>query len=89
MNENTCLRGSLSAYAKWAGITLNAAKQRNRRGKVVMDEKFPWMVDFVRSNAAVGGRGRPVKRRNSKKIHINIWVTPQQWRLIQRIVKSE
>ena len=36
-------RGTLSAYAKWAGITLNAAIKRNKRGRI----KFCY--DFIKN----------------------------------------
>lgn len=56
------LRGTLSAYAKWAGISLNAAIKRNRRGRIVFCAEYPHLVDFVRSNADARAPGRPKPR---------------------------
>ena len=82
------LRGTLSAYAKWAGISIQTACMRNKRGKIVMCDDYPYLVDFVRSNMAVGRVGAPRKPRNKKKIHINIWVTLEQFQQIQRILNN-
>ena len=81
------LRGTLSAYARWAGISIQAASMRNKRGQIVMCDDLPWLVDFARSNAAVQEAGRPKKPRNARKIHINIWVTIDQWEQIQKVIK--
>ena len=82
------MRGTLSAYARWAGISIQAACMRNKRGQIVMCDDLPWLVDFVRSNAMAQNSGRPKKPRNDRKIHINIWVTIEQWKQIQRIIKG-
>ena len=55
-------RGTLSAYAKWAGITLNCAKARNRRGRIVFCDDFPYLVDFLATQRIQRGRGRPQTR---------------------------
>lgn len=68
---NTELRGTLSAYAKWAGISLDLAKKRNRRGQIVFCEKYPHLIDFVRTNAMARRAGRPEKRNAEKKIQIH------------------
>ncbi len=73
------LRGTLSAYARWAGISLNVAIQRNRRGQIVFCEKYPHLVDFVRSNAAVRKVGRPPKTNAKRKYHVNWWMSAQEY----------
>lgn len=80
------LRGTLSAYAKWAGISIQTACMRNKRGKIVMCDDYPYLVDFVRSNMAVGRVGAPRKRRNQKKTHITLRVTLEQWEKIKHII---
>ena len=80
------LRGTLSAYAKWAGISIQTACMRNRRGKIVMCDDFPHLVDFVRSNMAVGA-GAPRKPRMQKKFRVVLYVTPQQYKQIQRVIQ--
>ena len=89
MSSNPDLRGTLSAYAKWAGISIQTACMRNRRGQIVMCDDLPWLVDFVRSNAAVGSVGRPKRPRNMRKIHINARVTIDQWQRIQKILNQK
>ena len=89
MSSNPDLRGTLSAYAKWAGISIQTACMRNRRGQIVMCDDLPWLVDFVRSNAAVGAVGRPKRPRNMRKIHINARVTIDQWQQIQKILNQK
>ena len=73
------LRGTLSAYARWAGISLDAAKKRNKRGQIVFCDKYPHMVDFVRSYAAVRALGRPVKRNAEKTIQIHWRVSAAEY----------
>lgn len=73
------LRGTLSAYAKWAGISLNAAIQRNRRGQIVFCEKYPHLVDFVRSNAAARTVGRPKKANVTRKYRVVWWMTAEEY----------
>lgn len=79
-------RGTLSAYAKFAKISIQTACMRNKRGQIVMCDDYPHLVDFIKSNAVVRNVGAPRKPRNSKKIHINIWVTPEQYRRIKQVV---
>ena len=87
------LRGTLSAYARWAGISLDAAKKRNKRGQIVFCDKYPHMVDFVRSNAAVRALGRntfyvPVDDRTGNKSLVqlsqDIKLSNAGWRVVQR-----
>lgn len=73
------LRGTLSAYARWAGISLDAAKKRNKRGQIVFCDKYPHMVDFVRSNAAVRALGRPIKSNAEKTIQIHWRVSAAEY----------
>ena len=89
MASNPDLRGTLSAYAKWAGISIQTACMRNRRGQIVMCEDLPWLVDFVRSNECARSVGRPKKPRNMRKIHINARVTIDQWQEIQKIITKQ
>lgn len=89
MSSNPDLRGTLSAYAKWAGISIQTASMRNRRGQIVMCDDVPWLVDFVRSEAAVRTAGRPKRPRNMRKIHINARVTIDQWQQIQKILNQK
>lgn len=77
--ESYELRGTLSAYANWAGISLDTAKKRNRRGKIVFCKKYPHLVDFVRSNAAVRRQGRPEKRNAEKTIQIHWRVSAAEY----------
>lgn len=86
--SDPALRGTLSAYARWAGISIQAACMRNRRGKIVMCDDYPYLVDFVRSNMAVGRVGAPRKPRSQKKFPTTIWVTLEQWQQIQRILNK-
>lgn len=73
------LRGTLSAYAKWAGISLNTAIQRNKRGQIVFCDKYPHLVDFLRSNAAARNAGRPQKRNVEKTIQIHWRVSAAEY----------
>ena len=80
------LRGTLSAYAKWAHISIQTACMRNRRGKIVMCDDYPHLVDFMRSNMAVQ-QGAPRKPRMRKKFRVVLYVTPMQYKQIQVILK--
>ena len=80
------LRGTLLAYARWAGISIQTACMRNRRGKIVMCDDYPYLVDFVRSNMAVKQMGAPRKPRSQKKIHVTLRVTLEQWEKIKHII---
>lgn len=80
------LRGTLSAYARWAGISIQAACMRNKRGKIVMCDDYPYLVDFVRTNIACAP-GAPKKKRMAKKFRVVLYVTPEQYKQIQRIMK--
>ena len=82
------LRGTLSAYAKWAHISIQAACMRNKRGQIVMCDDFPHLVDFMRSNMAVNHVGAPRKKRADKKFQATVWCTLQQWEQIQRILNN-
>jgi len=73
------LRGTLSAYARWAGISLDLAKKRNKRGQIVFCEKYPHLVDFVRTNAAVRRVGRPRKTNAARKYHVNWWMGAEEY----------
>ncbi len=55
-------RGSLSAYAAWAGISLNCAIKRNKRGRIAFCRDFPHLVDFLATERMQRGRGRPQTR---------------------------
>lgn len=80
------LRGTLSAYARWAGISIQAACMRNKRGKIVMCDDYPYLVDFVRTNIA-NEPGAPKKKRMAKKFRVVLYVTPEQYKQIQGIMK--
>lgn len=80
------LRGTLSAYARWAGISIQAACMRNKRGKIVMCDDYPYLVDFVRTNIA-NEPGAPKKPRMAKKFRVVLYVTPEQYKQIQRVMK--
>lgn len=73
------LRGTLSAYAKWAGISLDAAKKRNKRGRLVFCEKYPHLIDFIRSNSVARAPGRPAKRNAEKTIQIHWRVSAAEY----------
>lgn len=76
---NPELFGSLSRYAKWAGITLNCAKQRKFKGKVVYSTKYPRLVDFVATQKNIRPMGRPKKRLWEKCIKVTWWLTPAEF----------
>lgn len=90
------LRGTLSAYARWAQISLDAAKKRNQRGHIVFCKKYPHLVDFVASNKAAQHPGRPRTSSTHKKIRISWWVDATEYaelgpihRKYQRIHKTK
>ncbi len=62
-------RGTLSAYAKWAKISLNAAIKRNKRGRIKFCDDFPHLVDFLATERLQRSRGRPQTR---PRIYIKI-----------------
>lgn len=62
-------RGSLSAYAKWAGVSIQCAVMRNKRGKIAFCRDFPHLVDFLATERLQHGRGRPQTR---PRIYIRI-----------------
>ncbi|MBE6457590.1 MAG: hypothetical protein E7011_02165 [Alphaproteobacteria bacterium] len=71
--------GSLSRYAAWAGITLDCAKKRLKRGQIVFSDKYPHLVDFIRSNAVAKKRGRPRKSTAKRKIHVSWWMDAAEY----------